>query len=315
MSVARLLPLLAVALLVAAPAAEAYAQPVFYFLKDAPSPLDQVPDVPSPIPLPIAVPTIDPNAGILDPYDPKMPNAPNGTTGKSRMVVAGQDLVLPVQFLTPDGHTHANRLKGPIFVGLWTGESATYLANLTVTLYEVPAEGTPIALANASLNLDFNQSNTPDPMTFIPENQTDPQAIAFYELAQVLPLLYHAPALFQIGPVDVMVSNESKFALGFALTQGASPVPLPAGLSATIQYDGAVTPSFVYAPWYAPDPPKASPTPRPTVSRSSSSGAIRSQSQSGSGSSDDQDSPGFALPVSLVALMAVAAFAARRRTR
>lgn len=319
MSVGRLLPFLAMAALVAVPAAQAYAQPVFYFLKDAPGPQDQVPDVPSPVPLPVAVPTVDPNAGILDPYDPKAPNAPNGTTGKERLVVAGQDLVLPIQFVTPQDHAHPDRLKGPIFVGLWTGESATYMANLTATLYEIPAGGTPVALANASVNLDFNQSNTPDPMTFIPANTTDPQAILFYEVAQVLPLILHPPALFMLGPVDVPFDNESSFAIGFALTQGSSPAPAPAGAFASVQYDGAYTPSFVYVPWYAPDPPRATPTQRPTSSLSGSfSGSQGGGSRTLSGTvvpDEDKDSPGLALPATLGALLAVAALAARRRMR
>ncbi|HJQ93905.1 MAG TPA: hypothetical protein VJ874_06435 [Candidatus Thermoplasmatota archaeon] len=318
MPVARLLPFLAVAALVAVPAAQAYAQPVFYFLKDAPGPHDQVPDVPSPVPLPIAVPTVDPNAGIMDPYDPKAPNAPNGTTGKERLVMAGQDLALPIQFLTPPEHMHPDRLKGYIFVGLWTGESATYLANLTATLYEIPAAGDPIALANASVDLDLNQSNVPDPMTFIPANQTDPQAIIFYEVAQVLPLILHPPALFVLGPLDVPFGNGSAFAIGFALTQGSSPAPVPAGAFASVQYDGAYTPSFVYVPWYAPDPPKATPTPRPTgsFSGSSSGGSPGSRTLSGTSVADeDKDSPGFAVPALLGALVAVAALAARRRAK
>ena len=318
MSVARLLPFLAVAALVAVPAAQAYAQPVFYFLKDAPGPQDQVPEVPSPIPLPVGVPTLDVNPGILDPYDPKAPNAPNGTTGKERLVPAGQELVLPIQFVTPADHTHPDRIKGPIFVGLWTGKSGTYQANMTATLYEIPPEGDPVALANASVNLDFNQSTAPDPTTFLPQNTTDPQTILFYEVAQVLPLVLHPPALFVLGPFDVPFNNASSFAIGFALTQGSSPLPLPAGAFGSIDYDGAWTPSFVYAPWYAPDPPRATPTPRPTSSLSGSlSGHAGSRTLSGTSaaSDDDKDSPGLAVPVMLGALLAVAALAARRRAR
>ena len=316
MSVARILTLLAVALVAAAPAAQAYAQPVFYFLKDAPGPQDQIPAVPSPIPLPISIPTLDANAGIMDPYDPKMPNAPNATTGKERLIVNGQDLVLPIQFVTPAGHAHPDRLKGPIFVGLWTGESATYMANMTATLYEIPAGGTPIVLAEASVNLDFNQSDVPDPTTLIPENQTDPQAIVFYEVAQVLPLILHPPALFVLGPIDVPFGNESSFAIGFRLTQGSSPVPLPAGAFGSIEYDGAYTPSFVYVPWYAPDPPKPTSTPRPTTSSSTSkAGTLGGPTSDSVIVGDDKDSPGFALPLGLAALLAAAAFAARRRVR
>lgn len=319
MSVARLLPVLAVALLMGAPAAQAYAQPVFYFLKDAAGPQDELPDVPLPIPLPVSTPTPDLFPGVLDPYNPKAPNAPNGTTGKERLVVVGQDLVLPVQFVTPANHTHPDRIKGPIFVGLWAGKSGTYQANLTATLYEMPPEGDPIALANASINLDFNQSTAPDPMAFIPQNTTDPQAILFYEVGQVLPLIYHPPALFVLGPVDLPFSNTSAFAIGFSLTQGSSPVPLPAGAFASIDYDGLLSPSFIYVPWYAPDPPRATPT------GSASFGATTSTRQGGAptigggntaGATDDEkDSPGFALPALLVALLAAAAFAARRRIR
>jgi PGF-CTERM protein len=319
MSVARLIPFLAVALLVAVPASQAYAQPVFYFLKDAPGPHDQVPDAPLPIPLPVSTPTPDPFPGVLDPYDPKMPNAPNATTGKERLVFVGQELVLPVQFVTPENHTHADRLKGSIFVGLWAGKSGTYQANLTATLYEFPAEGDPIALANASINLDFNQSTAPDPTSFIPQNTTDPQAILFYEVGQVLPLIYHPPALFVLGPLDMPFSNTSAFGIGFSLTQGSSPVPLPAGAFASIDYDAVLSPSFIYVPWYAPDPPRA------TSTRSSSFGGGTSTRQPGastlggsntfSGGDDDKDSPGFALPIALAALLAAAAFAARRKTK
>lgn len=320
MSVARLLSFLAVVALVAVPAAQAYAQPTFYFLKDAPGPLDQVPDVPSPIPLPIGVPTLDLNPGILDPYDPKAPNAPNATTGKERIVPVGSELLLPVQFVTPADHTHPDRLKGSIFVGLWTGKSGTYQANLTATLYEIPAEGAPIALANGSVDLDLNQSNVPDPMSLLPQNTSDPQTIVYYELGQIMPLVLHPPSLFILGPIDVPFNSGSSFAIGFALTQGSSPVPLPAGAFGTIDYDGAWTPSFVYAPWYAPDPPRPTPTPRPTFSNPAgthggSHGGSRTLSGTAIPDDDNKDSPGLAMPAMLGALIAVAALAARRRAK
>jgi hypothetical protein len=318
MSVARPLSALVVLLVALAPAAQAYAQPVFYFLKDAPGPQDEIPDVPSPIPLPVALPTLAVDPGVMDPYDPKAPNAPNGTTGTERLVPVGTDLIVPVQFVTPADHAHPDRLKGPIFIGLWTGKSSTYQANLTVTLYEVPASGEPIALANASASLDFNESSVPEPTTFIPPDTSDPQAILFYEVAQVLPLVLRPPMLFILGPVDVPFGEDSSFALGFRLTQGSSPVPLPAGAFGSIQYDGQYTPSFVYLPWYAPDPPRPTPTPRQTTSATGSAGGSGGgQSTLGGGSvpGDDKDSPGLALPVSLLALLAVAALAARRRAQ
>jgi hypothetical protein len=314
MSVARALPLLAVTLLVAATAADAFAQPAFYFLKDAPGSVnDQVPPVPSPLPLPVAVPTIDPNAGVLDPYNPRAPNAPNGTTAKSREVPAQSETLLPIQFVTPQNHTHPDRIKGPLLIGLWTGAALTYQANLTATLYEVPAGGTPVALAEASVDLDFNQSNAPDPTVFIPPNSTDPAAIAYYELAQVYPMLLHPPAVFILGPLDIAFGNGSAFALGFRLTQGSSPAPFPAGASATIEYDGAFEPSFVYVPWYAPDPPKPTSSPRPTASNSlSHSGTGAPTTDQVVVGDDGKHSPGLGLPLGVVALGALAMMARRK---
>src|ERR1044072_2221262 len=114
MSVARALPLLAVTLLVAATAADAFAQPAFYFLKDAPGSVnDQVPPVPSPLPLPVAAPTLEPNAGVLDPHTPRAPTAPSGRPARSRGVPAQSDPLLPIQFVTPQNHPHPDRIKGP----------------------------------------------------------------------------------------------------------------------------------------------------------------------------------------------------------
>src|ERR1041385_2800649 len=160
---------------------------------------------------------------------------------------------MPVRFVTPPNATHPDRIKGPLFVGVWTGESATYKANLTATMYEIPATGPAVAIANASVSLDLNASKAPDPTKLIPQNQTDPTAIAFYEMAQVLPVLMHPPALF-IMPVDIPFRNDSLFAIAFHLTPGDSGAPVPQGAFASIEYDGLVTPTFVYVPWYASDP-------------------------------------------------------------
>lgn len=327
MSVAKPLAAL-LGLLLAVPAAGAYVQPVFYFLKDAPSAMDDVegavPPAPVPIPLPVGVPTLDVNPGVLDPYDRNLGNAPNSTTSKTRYVTPGTDALFPVQFVTPGNHTHPDRIRGPIFVGLWTGESTVLHGNLTLTLFEVPADGSAaIPLANASVVLDLNQSELPtDPTVFIPQNQTDPQAILFYEVAMLYPMLLHPPALFILGPIDVPFSPDSGLALGLRLDQGSSPVPMPAGATASVQYDGAFTPSFVYMPWYAPDPPRPtfsySPRPIPTRPGGGTFGGTDSFGEDPSdpgGDGDSKDSPGLGLVVMLGALLAVAALASRRRLR
>lgn len=317
MSVARSLTLLAVALLVAAPAADAYVQPVFYFLKDAPQATDgAIPPLPIPPLVPIPVPTVDPNAGVLDPFDPLAPNAPNSSTSRQRYVPVGSELVLPVQFVSPaDAPSHPTRIKGNLFMGLWTGQSAVYQGNLSATLYEIPPEGEPIPLASVSQALDFNQSTAPDPTALIPANTTDPQAIVFYELAQVMPMLLHPPALF-VMPLDVnLTSTDSRLALGLMLEQGSSPAPLPIGATASVQYDGLVTPSFVYVPFYTPDPPRATPTPRPgssfSNSRSPTFGSGGGQT-TGAVDGGEQESPGLGVPLAVLALAALAVSARRR---
>ena len=310
MSVARTLAL-ALAVLLAAPLAQAYVQPTFYFLKDPPSPTDGAPSSPVPLPVPVPVPTANPNDGVLDPYSRQAMNAPNSTTAKTRLVTPETDLVVPIRFVTPANASHPDRIRGPLFVGLWTAQSATYKANLTATLYEIPKSGTARAIANASVTLDLNQSDAPDPMSLIPQNQTDPTAIAFYELAQVEPLVLHPPALF-ILPVDIPFGNDSQFAIAFRLTPGDSGAPVPAGAFASIEYDALAAPSFVYVPWYAPDPVHPAYTP-PTYSYQPSTGTYASRPTTDQvivGS--DKKSPGPELALGLAAV-AVAAILARRR--
>jgi hypothetical protein len=309
---------LVLALLLVAPAASALARPAFYFMTDAPSPLDDtVPPLPVPVPLPVSLPTLDLSPGILEPYDPVLRNVPNATAAKSRLVTPGTETVVPVQFVTPGNHSHPDRIRGILFIGLWLGESTVLHGNLNATLYEVPADGSAaIPLAGTSIPLDLNASKAPDPTALIPPNSTDPQAILFYELAQIMPLLLRPPALLTFGPMDIAFGNESSFAIGFRLEQGSSPVPLPIGAYATLQYDGAFSPSFAYVPWYAPDPPR----PTSTVSRTStSSGSPTRSSTSGPTTDqviggDDKDTPGLAIPM-LAGLLLVAALAARRRLK
>lgn len=335
----RLLPFLATLAFVAsllAPAAAGYPQPTFYFLKSGCA-VDEVegqcvaPEVPIPaIPPPPSVPPVPPVAppvvgqpqvvfadGVLSPYDYFHPNAPNSTEPDVKPVYPLSETTVPVRFLTPTNYTHPDRLKGSFLVGLWTGESPATNANLTTTLYEVKADGTTTALATASVAIDLNASKAPDPNALLPPNSTDPMVIAYYELAQVVPLVLQPPLLFLLGPVDVPFDNSSSFALGFHLDPGSSPVPAPLG-AASIRFNATITPSFLYVPWYAPDPPKSTSTKSPTPSKSvtgTKSGSRTSTSGSGGGDSDGGGSNGIpGLEVSLVVTMvALAALVARRR--
>lgn len=331
----RALPLLTLAVFVGAlfaPAAAAYAQPAWYFLKSD-CPVDRVQgecvvpevDVPDVPPLPPPAPAV-PNVGqpkiiladaVLDPYNFLKPNGPNSTEPDLKPVYTLSEQVRPARFVTPANLSHPDRIKGYVFVGVYTGESAVPNGNLTATIYEVKEDGTEVALLSGTAAIDLNTSKAPDPMTLVPPNSTDPFVIAYYEVAQVLPLVLTPPNVFLIGPVDLNISNSSRLALGFHLTQGSSPSPEPPG-AATISFNSTINPSFLYVPWYAPDPPKSSST--KTFSGGKTFSSTRTTSKlSGTGSDDDGGKkggsngiPGFELSLA-IGLVAVAAFVARRR--
>lgn len=330
----RVLPLVAAIAFLAslvAPAATAYSQPVFYFLKSG-CPVDEVNgechvpevDVPPAPPLPPPAPPVpavgQPKLvlvdGILDPYDFKRMNAPNSTEPDLKLVYTASETVQPVRFLTPENHSHPNRIKGSFLVGLWTGESPVPNGNLTVHLYEVKADGTEVAIANASIAIDLNASKAPDPATLVPPNSTDPMAIVLYEVGQVSPLVLVPPLVLLLGPVDITVENGSRFAMGFQLDAGSSPAPEPPG-AVTLRYNATFMPSFVYVPWYAPDPPRSTSTRTSTYSSTRLTGPRGTFSNSGTGDDDDGKKggngiPGLELGV-VLGLVAVAAIVARRR--
>lgn len=321
---------LALVLGVLAPAAAGYPQPVFYFMKSG-CPVEEVdnmcivpelgpvpdPGLPPPVPpLPaVGVPQVSLTDGVLDPYLPSAPNAPNSTEPDVKVIYPASEDLVPIRFVTPGNHTHPDRIKGPIILGIWTGESPAVYANVTATLYEVPAEGDPIALANASASIDLNTSKAPEPTAFLPPNSTDPATIVFYEVAQVLPLVMYPPVLFVLGPVDIPFANTSSLAVGFRLDPGSSQAGQPVG-SATLRFNSTLSPSFVYVPWYAPDPPRSTYTstytPRPSGSgsRSSTSGGVGGDDDGGKKGSNGI--PGLEMTV-VFGLVLVAAWVARRR--
>lgn len=331
----RVLPLaaaIAFAAALLAPAAAGYSQPAFYFLKSgcaideiegeclAPEvPVPQPPTAPPPVPpLVVGQPQVVLADGVLVAYDYANPNYPNSTEPDVKAVYPASETTKPVRFVTPADHAHPDRIKGYFLVGVYVGESPAPQANLTSTLYEVKLDGTEIALANASVAIDLNASKAPDPMTLIPPDTTDPMAIVLYEVSKVSPLILQAPLYFLLGPVDIAFDNTSAFAIGFRLDPGSSPFPDPPG-AATIRFNASLTPSFLYVPWYAPDPPKSTSTKSSSFSRSSTGSRTF-----GSGTSDPDDGggedggkkgngiPGFEMSL-VITMVALAAIVARRR--
>lgn len=333
----RVLPLATlVAFLVTllAPAAAGYAQPAFYFLKSG-CPIDEVegvcyaPDVtvppvpPLPPPAPpvpvVGQPQVVVADGILEAYDYANPNFPNSTEPDVKLVYPASETGRPVRFLTPDNHSHPDRLKGYFLVGVYIGESPAPQANLTTTLYEIKLDGTEIPLVNASVAIDLNASAAPDPMSLVPPNTTDPMAIVLYEIGQAYPMIYQAPMYILLGPVDMAFDNTSSFGIGFRLDQGSSPLTDPPG-AATLKFNSSTTAAFVYVPWYAPDPPRSSYSRSYTPPRSGtgSRGTFGSGTGGADGGDDDDGKgkgngiPGFEMTL-VITMVALAAIVARRR--
>lgn len=332
----RVLPLATLVAFLAAllaPAAAGYAQPAFYFLKSG-CPVDEVdgqcyaPDVtvptapPLPPPAPplpvVGQPQLVVADGILEAYDYANNNFPNSTEPDVKLVYPASETVKPVRFLTLPDAPHPDRLKGYFLVGVYVGESPAPQANLTTTLYEVKLDGTEVALANASAVIDLNASHAPDPMSLVPPNSTDPMTIVLYEVGQAYPLVYQAPMYFLLGPVDMAFDNTSAFAIGFRLDPGSSPFADPPG-AASIRFNASLTPSFVYVPWYAPDPPKSSYSRSYTSPRTGSGARGTFGSGTGGANDDDDDKkgkgngiPGFEMAL-VVTMVALAAVMARRR--
>jgi len=263
--VRSILILIAVGLALA-PLATAGSQPALYFLKDGPTPLDD---------------------GAMD------ADMPEGNESSIRPIppaIDGADLV----FL--GGDLGGERLRGPLFVGLWTDGSAVLDGQINATVYLVQ-DGALEAVAGMSIDISTDPESLPDPTSLVPPDPTDPEAAALYIAAQAAPLVLKPPMLFNLGSVDIEVPEGAGLALGLSL-ESTSGLPIGIGV-ATVKYDALLTPSFVYAPWWSADPaPSGSSSASSSASGSASASPSSSSSSSAmsdapAGSSDGKDSPGL----------------------
>ena len=243
---------------------------------------------------------------------------PNATQPSVRAVPVGATAALPVRFQTGDAE-HLPRLVGPVYVALWVGPSPVVAGNLTVTL--VAIKGTDVRpLVNASLPLDVNASKLPDPTSVSPPTPevppSDPQAyaayLALYVLGKVVPAVQPPPKLLLLGVLDEEIAADEQLALEFSITQGGSPLPVPAGAFGSIQYDAATSPSLLYAPWYSPDPQVVSSW-QPMPPRRSSPSANAPPSPSEGAEAEEEGGQGVPGPEFLLLAVAIGAVAYARR--
>ncbi|MGB1698169.1 MAG: hypothetical protein ACPHK8_07195 [Thermoplasmatota archaeon] len=195
---------------------------------------------------------------------------------------------LPTISFTREGD-HADRIYGPLLIGMWTGPSPTLMGNVTA----VVSDGSTI-LSSASVDISIDPEALPDPTSLIPPDPTNPEQAAAYVLAQALIATMKPPVLMDLGFIDANVSRDAPISVSFFLE--GEPVALGA---ASLQYDGALTPSFLYVPFYEADPaPSSSSSSSAPASSSSSSGSSGSSSpslggssSSSAGSSESKDTP------------------------
>lgn len=228
--------------------------------------------------------------------------APQDLNGSLSLILPGS-AELPTISFARDGE-HAERIYGPLLIGLWTGPSPTLMGNITA----IVSDGSSI-LSSASIDISMDPEALPDPTSLIPPDPTNPEQAAAYVLAQALMATLQPPVLLDLGFIDANVSADAPISVSFFLE--GEPAALGA---ASMQYDGALTPSFLYVPFYEPDPEPTSSSSSSSASSSSSSSGSSSASSSGSssassaGSSESKDTPA----IGLLAALGVLAVGLRR---
>lgn len=275
----RLVLVLALAIL-AAPTVAAGPQPALYFMRD---------DTQG---------AAAPGVLAVEPPESQEPSV--------RPVPAATDAVVPVQFVAIDSAERPRGIRGPLFMGLWTDASATIDANLSATLYEsVGGQLTP--LSSTSINLKANASKAPNATSLVPPNPSDPQGSVLYEVAQVTPMVITPASLLFLGQVDLTLAEGSELLVGFRLINASgAAAPVPQGAFATLRYDAQLSPSYVFVPYWEPDPPSTF-TPRPPATTSRSSAAMTSDTQEAEGGSPSPTA------ILVIAALAAAVVVARRR--
>ncbi|HUR60861.1 MAG TPA: hypothetical protein VM286_00660 [Candidatus Thermoplasmatota archaeon] len=339
--------LAALAILVLAPSAAALPQPAVYFLRDTPFP--ETPTLPIPVGLPhlpvTGLPLGDGQLVLLSP--PGLPPVPSNATDpnqlltllqktnatQQRVIFPEQQLVRAAQFVS-NSSANTGRIYGPVVVLLVLPNTpAMQNANLSVELVIVPKDASPTDLpakgaviASSSFVMDFDSDNLPNATNLVPPDPTNPPAALGYIQAQLLAygftqLTGSYKIAFLTNATNSLILNEvvdkeSTVALRLVLEQGSSPAPIPAGAGQPVVYWNALTPSFVYVPWYGEDPARTTPTYSKSPSGTRAPGSFGGGS-SGTGGVDTtttskKKTPGFEVPFMVIGLAALVLVARKR---
>ncbi len=143
-------------------------------------------------------------------------------------------------------------LKGRLFVGLWPDAALAMDARLKVSLWVGDA-----SVAEAMLPVDIDPASAPDPTALVPPDPSDPEGAVYHAIAQVVPLVLQPPTLVNLGGLDVEVPEGTPVRIGLGLVGADGGIPVGAAMA--LKYDGLLTPSFAYMPWWSADPEAESP--------------------------------------------------------
>ncbi len=116
-------------------------------------------------------------------------------------------------------------------------------------------------VAEASIPVDVDPEDIPDPQALVPPDPTDPQGAVMHAAVQAAPLILEPPLLVDFGIVDLQVPNGSVIKLHLSVQSGEVPVPG----TAAIKYDSLLSPGFVYIPWFSADPEATAPQVAPAA--------------------------------------------------
>lgn len=337
---ATALAAVALALLVVAPAASALPKPAIYFFRDAEFP-DGTPAMPAVSGIPFApgqlVTLTPPGLPPLNQSDPaSLPSTAMQTQApQTRMILPGQEMVIPVMF-NSNASANTGRIYGPIITLLFLPKSPTVQhGNVTAQLVVVPKGASPTAvppagevIASTTFSMDAGNTTAflPNATSMVPPDPTDPQGALAYAQGQLLAygittLASSYKVAFLLNEtksfiIDKTVDAESTVQMRLSLAPGSSPLLVPVAAGQPLVYWNFLTPTFVYVPWYAADPPQPTQTstrpPPPTFTSGPSNGG--GPSGTDSPTTTKKKTPGVEIPLAIVGLAALV-LVARRRLR
>ncbi len=206
------------------------------------------------------------------------------------------------QYIDEQPGTH---FRGPLFAGLWPDAAVAKESELKVAVW---VDGEEIAAQ--AIPLDLDPSQVPEPTSIVPPDPTNPDGALMQVVATAAPLILQPPTLVNFGYIDMELEDGAKIEVCLSLVSG----DVPTAAAMALKYDGLLSPSYVYMPFWSADqyasPPQLGSAPSP----SSPSGPYENSPPDYSGNAPasrpaSEESPG----IGFVGLLGVVALALLRR--